>query len=146
MTNLLIGLHGIKQDVDKAIKWLETRFLPIKVKHPDGKEEQVQLQLRVSEIKLLHLSYGKENHDVMINTLNPSERLNFTDGKGKGAFSKAMGVLRKALKLKKIGKVDETKGKLLLPNGLFDNLRVIGIGYKDDIEMQFPNGLTHEAI
>ena len=144
--NLLIAMHGIKQDVDRAIKWLETRLLPIKVKYPDGKEGTAQLQLRVSEIKLLHLSYGKENHDTILKTLKPKESFSLTDKEGKKVLTKTFNLIRRALKLQKIPKADPAAQTLLLPDGLLTNVRVIGIGQKEDIEATFPNGLTHEAI
>ena len=51
--------------------------------------------------------------------------------------------MRKFLKLKKLPKPDIKKGVFPM---LRNNIRLLGIGYKDDIDMKFESGITHEAL
>ena len=156
--HIVFGISGIKHDVELAIKWLETRMFELPVTDKDGKKQTAFIGSNFRQtpfFNLYELVCPREYLYKVINTLNLKPYVNVTNGKGtnkKGVnkgkamrkFATHVNVIRKIMKLKKLPKPDETAGEIPFPKNL--NIRFIGVGYKDDIDMTFPNGLTHEAI
>ena len=50
------------------------------------------------------------------------------------------------LKLKKIPKADKSKGMVPLPEGLFKNMRIVGLGIKEDADFVNETGVKQEAL
>jgi hypothetical protein len=146
MAQIVFALNGIKKDLDEVVKWLETRVFMLPVKEADGKETTLPVTANLQPIQFFKYSIPKEAMPSVIKALNPKTQVNLTDGKGKHILKNSIKLIRKMLGLKPIPKVDENVKGMLMPDGLLNNIRVIGVGYKDDITMTFPNNLTHEAI
>jgi hypothetical protein len=146
MAHLLFLIEGIKKDLDEAVKWLETRIYNLPAKTHDGKDVNIPITANLRPIQLYDYIVPKEAMPAVIKALNPKTELSLVDGKGTPILKKSINLLRKLLKLKPIPKVDDSVKPIMIPENMFRNLRVLGVGYKDDIDMTFDNGLTHEAI
>jgi len=116
--------RGIKQDVDRFITELSSKYLPYKLK---GKQQWVQVAVR--PIQLWEVVFPQEHRDIMLATL-------FEDGKGgltqHKKHQKYVNLMRMGLGVKKIPTVYDTKNWLPLYR---DNIEKIGIGMKEDYKI-----------
>ncbi len=80
--HLAILTRGIKNDVDRWVEELSSRYLPFKWKSKEMKEHQEKfLQVRVSPIQLWDISFPAEHKQLMLNTI-------FGENKGKPMSTK----------------------------------------------------------
>jgi len=138
-------VEGIQDEVDEFEKWWSTRVLPLKVKTKDGKETEQLIQIALRTRKAYSLIFPKEGLDVVLNTLNPENCVvSMVDGKGTKKFGTILKLIRKILKLKPIPKSDKEKGIFTMRP--FNNVRVIGLGIREDREVTEADGGVHEGV
>jgi len=119
----------------------------MEVTNKEGKKEVIGCPCYLRPFRMYDLIFPREQKDVVLNTLPIRKEISLVDGKGgKGVFGTHIKVLRKLLGLKKIPKADETKGKVPLPEDLFKNLRMVGLGIKEDIDFVNVHGVKQESL
>lgn len=127
---------AVKHKLDFFETQMQTLRFPLKFKDEKGKEKIQILYGMLQPMKLYRYIFPKESLNCVLNTLNLGENRY-------PMFDKQGFVLRKALNAKKIPKPDLKVPPILINT---ENVAIKGIGIKEDVEMTFPNGLTHEAI
>ena len=136
---------GKNRDLDEMEKWLSTRVLPMKVKEKE-KERVVFVPSQLRSQRKYSFVFPKENLDAVLNALNLSDcHISRVDGKGTQILKYPLNIIRKILRLKKLPK-PKTKDKLALAGGLLDNIRMVGLGVRDDIDVVEDNGAIHEGL
>ena len=139
--------EGIKKDLDEFEKWMETRVLPLEVKDKEGNKIPNQfVQSILRPRRAYSLVIPRESLDAVLNTLNLNPHIALHDGKGTKVFSKLITPIRKLLRLNKIPKADETKGRIAIPEEVTKNIRLLGLGIRDDIDIQEADGRIHEGL
>ena len=140
---------GWDKDLDYMEKWVGQMMLPMEVTNKKGKKETIGMPCYLRPFRMYDLIFPREQKDVILNTLNPKSEVSFVDGiggKGSYKFKTMINGLRKLMKLKKIPEPDKSKGKIALPEGLFKNLRIVGLGLKEDIDFVNEHGVKQEAL
>lgn len=61
--------RGVKEKVDSFIAQLQYKFLPVKWKNKEGKEEDRMLQMGLRPVQLWECAFPKEHKDVILNTI-----------------------------------------------------------------------------
>jgi len=142
--HLTFAASGIKHELDLMTKFLETRAFNLPYKDKDGKDGVVVLQGQLRPIQLYDFIFPRDSLDQVLNTLKPETgKIN---GWGKSGYQTILAGLRKAMKLKKVPKADTSKGMFHYPHALTKNVRIVGIGIREDKDATFSNGFTHEGI
>ncbi len=144
--HLRLIAEGWDKDLDYMEKWIGQMVLPMKVKNKKGKEEIIGCPCYLRPFRMYDLIFPRDQLDVILNTIKPVSEVALVDGKGTKKFGTQINVLRKLMKLKKIPKRDESKGVVPLPEELFKNLRIVGLGIKEDIDFTNESGVTQEAL
>ncbi len=128
--------RGEKHLVERFIEDLRGKYLKVKRslcddKNADGEyTEGDHLSLGVRPIQLWEVIYPKEHEKVIMKTIfhhpdtNPESKPNWFK-----RHRKYLDMIRIALKLKKIPKIEETDKKLLVANA---HIEILGIGIKED--------------
>ena len=135
MAHTLILTRGELNNMNRFFGELASRYLPFKkYNHKTKKLDQMNLQVRVSPVRLYDVSYPKEYRDIVHNTIFQGN-----DGspqvKGLGKF---FAMLRKVLGFNKMAEYKKDKKMAMFPP---EHLEIIGIGVKDDYWIE-PDG-TH---
>ena len=138
--------EGWDKDLDYMEKWIGQMILPMRVKNKKGEEEVVGCPCYLRPFRMYDLIFPRDQLGVILNTLKPVSEITLVDGKGTKKFGTQIKVLRKLMKLKKIPKRDESKGHVALPEELFKNVRLVGLGLKEDIDFTNETGVTQEAL
>jgi len=120
--------------------------MPMPYKDKKGKEGIVNVPAYLRPFRMYDLIFPRGQIDKILNTIKPQTEINLVDGKGTSVFKKTISMLRRFMKLKKIPKADETKGMFPIPNGLFKNLRIVGLGIHEDKDFTNEQGITQETI
>ena len=141
MAHIVFLSRGIKHDVDRMVKQLESLHLPMKAKDREGKPIEYIVQNHLQPIQLWSLVIPKEHTDVMCRTLQLQNQIGFTLPKELKEYATpkrkfSLAVLRKALGLKP---VPEWK-----PEGMRfpiwkNNIHNVGIGVKEDYDNEYGN-------
>lgn len=161
--HLVFGATGIKHFLDLFEEFMATRsfWLPF-IDHNDGdKEKAIYLQSQLRPIRFYDFIFPRGELDHVLNGLQPER-----DFKSKNiskftsaGLNTSIAALRTALKLKKIPKPDLKQGAMPL---FKQNVRVVGIGIREDEDIFLPNrrmdedgvliidkqakGITHEGV
>ena len=141
--HLIFAASGIKHDMEQFEKFMQTATFPMTYTDKDGKEVKAYIQSQLRPMVLYDFVFPKENLDVVLNTLDPKRAVSMTDGKGTKILSKTISMIRRALKLKSIPKSDKKKGEFPLYK---KNIRIVGIGVRDDVDFTNKFGATQEAL
>ena len=125
--HIVFASRGIKHERDRTIAQLSSMLLPWKCKDDKGEERILHVQNHLQPIELWSLVVPEEHTETMLRTLRITN--------GSRSFS-GLSMLRKAMKLKKIPKVE--------PEGLIfplwtDNQEFIGIGIREDKRNKYGN-------
>ena len=135
--------EGWQKDLDEHERWMETRTFPMEIEHPDGKKETITVPGALRPRRAYTYVFPRENLDRVLNTLGFKDDYR-NDGMGsKRILPKTFAIIRRLLKLKKLPEPDESKGTFPMVR---NNLRLIGLGYKDDIDFVNPQGIKQEAL
>ncbi len=135
--------EGWQRDLDEFERWMETRVFPMEIEHPDGKKEIIQVPGALRPRRAYTYVFPRENLDRVLNTLGLNDSVHKIDGKGGKILGHTISIIRRFLRLKKLPKPDESKGTFALVK---NNLRLIGLGYRDDIDFVNANGIKQEAL
>lgn len=139
--------EGWDKDLDYMEKWVGQMILPMEVINKEGKKETIGCPCYLRPFRMYDLIFPREQKDTILNTLPIRTEISLVDGKGgKSIFKTQIAWLRKLMKLKKIPKADESKGKVPLPGDLFKNMRLVGLGIKEDIDFVNVSGVKQEAL
>jgi hypothetical protein len=138
--------EGWDKDLDYMEKWIGQMILPMKVKDKKGKEVIVGCPCYLRPFRMYDLIFPKDQLDVILNTIKPVDEISLVDGKGTKKFKTQISILRKLMKLKKIPKSNKDKGQVAIPEGLFQNIRTVGLGIKEDVDYTNESGVTQEAL
>lgn len=133
--------RGKDSEIDQWIKWMSTRYLPLKIKKADGTVTEPLMECMLRPIQLWEFVFPKEYLDMVTNSFglyNPGNP--FISGYN---INPKLFALRKLLGCKPIPEPKKEVGTLLLPYEAFKNINVLGIGYREDGEI---SELKHEAI
>lgn len=144
--HLDILCEGIHEEMQEFEKWWSTRMVPMPFKDKDGKDRVGLVQVALRERKMFSLIFPKEDLNMILNTLKPENCVvTRVDGKGTKQFNTILNFIRKILRLKKIPEIDKTNE--ILPIREFKNIRVVGLGIREDGVLTEPqNGCTHESL
>lgn len=139
--------EGYDRDLDFFEKWISTRILSMKVKNPDGTERTEYPPLTLRPRRAYTLVFPKEYLDVIQNTLKFENcNISLVDGKGTKILKTPLKILRKLLRLKPLPEPDKSKGFLPMPRDLIKSIRLLGLGIREDIDIIYPDGTTHEGL
>ena len=136
--------EGWKPDLDHFEEWLNTRDFPMPFKDNKGNEiiKYVPAGLRCR--RAYTYVFPREAKDVVLNSLQPMrDCVLLTDGKGTKVLSRVINIMRKILRLKKIPIPDPNAGKV---NLVRKNIRLVGLGLREDQDITTENGITHEGL
>ena len=140
------GITGKKTDVDETIKWLETRTFMMPFTDKKGKKFVQPISAVVRPIQFYDYIFPREYLHQVLNSLNMNKgnTNQIPTHNAKGKFKTHLAMLRKILKLKKIPEPDKSKGTFHFPMNLAT--RIVGIGIRDDKDLTFDDGKTHEGL
>lgn len=134
---------GWIKELNEMEDWLKTRTVSMKVKK-DGKEYTIGVPMVLRPIRAYTLHFPREHLDLVLNTLKPKTKVDMMDGTV--AFKKSINWLRKLLKLKKIPEPDKSKGEFPMLEEWKKNIRIVGLGIREDPDFTNESGVTQEAI
>jgi len=137
--------EGWTHELDHWEKWMETRTFPMPYVDKKGKKHTALVPGSLRSRRIYTYVFPRGCIDMVLNTL-PLEDCSIgrVNKKGSIILKTPFNILRKLLRLKKLPKPDEKKGKF--PMYKFPNLRLVGLGYRDDIDFTNENGVTQEAL
>jgi len=135
--------EGWKPDLDAMEEWLNTRTFQLPIKHKDGSVTIEKAPGALRPRRAYTYVFPRDSLDIVLNTLKLKNCVALVDGKGTPILKRVGSVIRKVLRLKKIPEPDKSKGEFPM---VMKNIRLMGLGMRDDIDMTFDNGLTHEAL
>lgn len=138
--------EGWDKDMDYMEKWIGQMILPMKVKDKKGKDKVIGCPCYLRPFRMYDLIFPRDQLDVILNTLKPVTEISMVDKKNTTKFKTQIAFLRKLMKLKKIPKADKSKGAVAIPEDLFKNIRVVGMGIREDIDIINESGITQEAL
>ena len=138
--HLVFGATGIQHELELFAKYMQTRDLLLPYKDKEGKDGNLLMQSQLRPIQFYDFVFPRGELHRVLNGLKPENQMKSDNCKLPTSY---ISILRKALKLKKIPKPDVSKGAIPIYK---NNVRIVGIGIRDDKDMSFPNGLTHEGI
>lgn len=139
--------EGWDRDLDFFEKWISTRLVSINVKNPDGTERTEYTSLALRPRRAYSLVFPKEFLDPVLNTLKPTDcNVSLVDGKGTRILQTPLKIIRKLLRLKPIPKPDEKNGYFPHPIDLLKNIRIIGLGIREDQNIIYPDKTKHEGL
>jgi len=129
MAGIVFFSRGIKQDLDLAVKFMETLMLPFKykVKQKDGtwKEETNYVQSALRPMQLYELVVPEPVVLNVVKSIFPA----YNEKK----YSKIKAMLRKVMGLKKLKIPQDKKIPILkIPSALFKNVDMQLVGIKED--------------
>ena len=134
--------EGWQKDLDEFERWMETRVFPMEIEHKDGKKEIIQVPGALRPRRAYTYVFPRENLDRVLNTLGFKD-VHRVDRKGTRILPKTLAIIRRFLKLKKLPEPDESKGTFPMVR---NNIRLVGIGMKDDIDFVNEHGIKQEAL
>jgi len=136
--------EGVKHDLDEFEKWLETRAFSLPHTNTDGTKGATNIAGALRPRRFYTFVFPREHLDLVLNSLQPENcEVSRVDNKGTKILKAPLTLLRKLFRLKKIPIPDEKKGIFPIYK---NNVRLVGLGIRDDVDMTFPNGKTHEAL
>ena len=138
--------EGWDKDLVYMEKWVGQMILPMEVINKEGKKEIIGCPCYLRPFRMYDLIFPREQKDVILNTLPIRTEISLVDGKGGKAFKTQIAWLRRLMGLKKIPKADKSKEMVALPEELFKNLRLVGLGIKEDIDFVNESGVKQEAL
>jgi len=139
--------EGILHQLDEFETWISTRFFPMKYKDAEGKEQTTLVQGALRPRRAYSFIFPAECLDSVLNTLNPTPFVSRVDGKGTQMFHKLINLARRVLRLKPIPKERDTaKGKLPMPEHILRNIRIVGMGIREDMDFVNEKGVEQEAL
>lgn len=137
--------EGIAEESDEFEKWWSTRSFVMPFTLPDGTISNRGVQIALRKRRAYSLVFPKEALPIVINTLKPENcSVARVDGKGTKQFGVFLKLARKYLRLKPLPELDPTKGGLPIRD--FNNMRIVGLGIREDEEMTQPDGTKHEGL
>ena len=142
--HLVFCASGIQHDLELFEKFMQTRSLNLPfIDHNDGdKEKNIVIQSQLRPINFYDFIFPKGELDMVLNSLQIGTDPDIVSANA--SLPKAViTMLQKALKLKTIPNPDISKGAFPLYK---NNVRLVGIGIRDDKDLKFPNGWEHEGI
>jgi len=145
--HLVFCASGIKHDLDLFEIFMQTRtfnmpFIDHNEKRAKEKNKNMLLQSQLRPINFYDFIFPKGELDMVLNSLQIGTDPDIVSANA--SLPKAViTMLQKALKLKKIPNPDISKGAFPLYK---NNVRLVGIGIRDDKDLKFPNGWEHEGI
>lgn len=114
-------------------------MLPIKT--AEGKQVAQPMYAMLEPIRFYRYIFPRGHRDQILKSLGlPKKKVD----DNYSAFDKQAWLLRKALNAKKIPEPEDNGAIPFLLN--LDNIAIKGIGIKEEEDVTFPNGNTHEAI
>ena len=124
--HLIIGVRGIKKELDDFITQLQGKYFPFKYV-PEGKTqpEDFMVQMNVQPIQFFSLVFPETSRDIVLNTILQGKT---EQEEMHSYYNKILWMIRKALKLEKI---KPYKTDLKFPINI-DSIEIIGIGEKKD--------------
>jgi len=137
---------GWDKELDQMERWLGTMVMPMPIKDKKGKKQTVLVPAALRPFRMYDLIFPRDQLDAVLNTLKPASDVALVDGKGTKVFTKTINWIRKFMKLKKLPKPDEKKGFFPHPIDLFKNIRIVGLGTKDDIDFINSSGVEQEGL
>ena len=142
--------EGWDKDLDYMEKWIGQMILPMEVINNKGKKEVVNVPCYLRPFRMYDLIFPRENLDVILNTLTPKglpmDEVALCDNKGTKVFKKSINWIRKLMKLKKIPKADRSQGRCAVPDKLLKNIRIVGLGIKEDVDFVNHTGVKQEML
>ncbi len=135
--------EGWEPDLKQFEEWMNTRVFPMEIEHPDGKKETINVPGTLRPRRAYTYVFPRENLDRVLNTLGFENEVARVDGKGTRILGKTIAIIRKFLRLKKLPEPDESKGTFPMVN---KNIRLIGLGYREDGDFVNEHGIKQETL
>ena len=135
--------EGWQRDLDEFERWMETRVFPMEIEHKDGKKETINVPGALRPRRAYTYVFPRENLDRVLNTLKFNNCVYRVDGKGTPILGKTIAIIRKFLRLKKLPEPDESKGEFAMVK---KNIRLIGLGYREDGDFVNEHGIKQETL
>ncbi len=135
--------EGWQKELDEFERWMETRVFPMEIEHKDGKKEIIQVPGALRPRRAYTYVFPRENLDLVLNTLGFNDSVHKVDKKGTKILGHTISVIRKFLRLKPLPKPDKSKGTFPM---VTKNVRLVGIGMRDDIDFVNEHGIKQEAL
>ena len=140
--HLTFGVTGIYKDVREFCKWWETRTMWVPFTEKDGRTGKMPIESQLRPIQFYELIFPKEELYKVINTLKPNPTLKSANALNIPDLP--LTAIRKALNLKKIPAPDLSAGQYDFPEHF--NIRVVGVGIREDKNITDENGRTFEGL
>ncbi len=135
--------EGWKPDLDAMENYLNTRSFPMEITHADGRKEMTLAPGALRPRRFYTYVFPREHLQAVINSLQPARAISRVDGIGTNILGMPATALRKMLRLKRFPDIQPDGDKFVLVK---NNIRVLGLGYRDDIDMINEAGIKHEAL
>ncbi len=135
--------EGWEPDLRQFEEWMNTRVFPMEIEHKDGKKETINVPGALRPRRAYTYVFPRENLDRVLNTLGFEDSVARVDGKGTKILGTTIKVIRKFLRLKPLPKPDESKGTFAMVN---KNIRLIGLGYREDGDFVNEHGIKQETL
>ena len=138
--------EGWKPDVEKMEDWLNTRTFDMPVVNKDGKTVWIQVPGALRVRRMYTYVFPRGSLDQVIKTLKPSNAISMVDGVGTNILGMSATAMRKLLRLKKIPDINNSVKEFPMMQDWKKNIRILGLGIRDDIDIKFDSGITHEGL
>jgi len=138
-------VEGWKPDLDQMEEWLNTRTFDMPVINKDGKKVWIKVPGALRPRRAYTYVFPKGALNEVIKTLNPDNCVN-TLKDHKQILGGAINTIRKFLRLKPTPEPKEDIKGFDMPMEWNKNLRILGLGVRDDADIKFPSGITHEGL
>ena len=125
--------RGKDDEVATLQKWLSTVCLPLEMTKGTGEKFSQVMECQLRPVQLWSFVFPKEYKDVVVNSLGLYQEGNmFMSGYN---INPKLWALRKLLGAKEFTKPLDLNAKLNLPYPRWNNVNLIGIGYREDGEI-----------
>lgn len=138
-------IEGNIRDADEFEKWLQTRVFNLPVE-AGGKKGFVPLQAGLRVRRAYSFVFPREYKDVVLNTIPFKDRVNLSDSGGKYILKNIFSTIRKLLRLKPLPKPDPKAGMFPMREDILKNLRIIGLGLREEPDFVNEAGTKQEKL
>lgn len=139
--HLVFGMTGVINEVDALEAYLKTMSVPLPYKDENGIDKIQWINAQLRPIRFYDYVFPRDQLHQVLNTIKPETEI---QSKNASVSNLYFAAIRKALKLTKIPAPDLSKGQWAFP--LQHNVRIVGIGIREDADLTFGTGKIQEGI
>lgn len=138
--------EGWEPDLRKMEDWLNTRTFPMEVTTKDGRKVWIEVPAALRPRRMYTYVFPKGSLDQVIKTLDPKSDVRECTKEGNKILGWSAKAIRKLLRLKEMPKINPNVKDFPMMQDWDKNIRILGLGIREDIDVTSDEGITREGL